>query len=285
MRKVIPTVFDSGIEGVVVRPIRVTPNQAKKSVDVIFDYIFSNYILRLRTKDNLDQILKDGKSSAWEVAEYKESYIENVEVYNWDGTKVVKGIFDAKSSYREPDENGYSRLIVVFTNGSLETVTPPLEWSGQNPVQYIEIGHKPKIYWHNIGFNDEQWWQYLKTNKIITANFKNEPGDEGEKLLTSYREGDTIIAYANSFGAVGWGIIKQNSNYRLIEAGSSEDVRHGRHLHRLDIEWQCVADKIENAISAKDILSKFGVHHPIKTSVRIDNEKGKLLIQELENKL
>jgi hypothetical protein len=29
MRKVIPTVFDGGIEGVVVRPIRVTPGNAK----------------------------------------------------------------------------------------------------------------------------------------------------------------------------------------------------------------------------------------------------------------
>jgi hypothetical protein len=29
MRKVIPTVFDGGIEGVVVRPIRITPNKAK----------------------------------------------------------------------------------------------------------------------------------------------------------------------------------------------------------------------------------------------------------------
>ncbi len=29
MRKVIPTVFNLGIEGAVVRPIRVTPNRAK----------------------------------------------------------------------------------------------------------------------------------------------------------------------------------------------------------------------------------------------------------------
>ncbi|MGD1713965.1 RNA-guided endonuclease InsQ/TnpB family protein [Dapis sp. BLCC M172] len=29
MRKVIPTIFDEGIEGVVVRPVRITPNQAK----------------------------------------------------------------------------------------------------------------------------------------------------------------------------------------------------------------------------------------------------------------
>jgi hypothetical protein len=53
----------------------------------------------------------------------------------------------------------------------------------------------------------------------------------------------------------------------------------------LDIEWQCVADTIEDGIPAKDILSKFGIHHPVPTSVRIrDNENGKLLIQELENK-
>ena len=29
MRKVIPTIFDGGIKGVVVRPVRITPNQAK----------------------------------------------------------------------------------------------------------------------------------------------------------------------------------------------------------------------------------------------------------------
>lgn len=29
MRKVIPIVFDRGIEGVVVRPVRITPNQTK----------------------------------------------------------------------------------------------------------------------------------------------------------------------------------------------------------------------------------------------------------------
>ena len=43
MRKVIPTAFGLGIEGVVVRPIRITPGKAKESVNVIFDYIFSNY--------------------------------------------------------------------------------------------------------------------------------------------------------------------------------------------------------------------------------------------------
>ncbi len=31
MRKVIPTVFDGGIEGVVVRPIRITPGKARNS--------------------------------------------------------------------------------------------------------------------------------------------------------------------------------------------------------------------------------------------------------------
>lgn len=97
------------------------------------------YILRLRTRENLAQILQEGKSGAWRVAEYKDSQIKNVEVYNWDGTEVVKGIFDAKLSYREPNDKGYPKLFVVFTNGSLETVSPPLKWNGQNSVQYEPI--------------------------------------------------------------------------------------------------------------------------------------------------
>ncbi len=141
------------------------------------------------------------------------------------------------------------------------------------------------IYWHNIGFNEQNWWQYLKTNQIITANFTNQAGDEGEKLLTSYHQADTIIAYASSFGAIGWGMITKNSTYQLISTDSSENLKNGQHLHRLKIEWQCVADKIEDAIKAGDILNKFNIHHPIPTSVRItDNEKAELLIQELENK-
>ena len=35
MRKVIPTVFDGGIEGVVVRPIRITPGRTKASLSDI----------------------------------------------------------------------------------------------------------------------------------------------------------------------------------------------------------------------------------------------------------
>lgn len=97
------------------------------------------YILRLRTKDNLHQILQEGKSGAWRVGKSKESEIKNIEVYNWDRTKVVKGIFDAKLSYREPDEKGNLKLFVVFTNGSLEDVTPPLKWNGMNCVQYEPI--------------------------------------------------------------------------------------------------------------------------------------------------
>jgi hypothetical protein len=141
------------------------------------------------------------------------------------------------------------------------------------------------VYWHNIGFNEQDWWEYLKTNQIITANFTNQAGDEGEKLLTSYHQGDTIIAYASSFGAIGWGMITKDSSYQLISTDSSENIKNGQHLHRLKIEWQCVADKIEDAITAGDILNKFNIHHPIPTSVRIsDNEKAELLIQELENK-
>ncbi len=142
-----------------------------------------------------------------------------------------------------------------------------------------------KVYWHNIGHNDDVWWSYLKTNNVITAGFEGKAGDQGEKILTSYRKGDRIIAYASGYGAIGWGIIKEYPTYRLIEPGSAEDIRNGDHMHRLNINWQCVADKIGDAISATDILNNFAIHHPVSTSVRLtDIEKAQLLIQELEDK-
>ncbi len=104
----------------------------------------------------------------------------------------------------------------------------------------LKRSNSAKIYWHNIDHNDEDWWwSYLKAHNIITANFEGKVGDQGEKILTSYRKGDIIIAYANSYGAIGWGIIKEYPTYRLIEIGSDEDVRNGKHLHRLNIDWQC----------------------------------------------
>lgn len=187
------------------------------------------------------------------------------------------------------NDNHQEYLCILLNLWNFQQSTIPTPPKKSKPIWKPPIkpknGDHSNIYWHNIGGNNDKWWSYLKANNVITCGFEDKAGDEGEKILTSYRKGDTIIAYASGFGVIGWGVIKEYPTYRLIEAGSPEDVGNGNHMHRLNIEWQCVADKIEDAISAGDVLSKFDIHHPVKTSVHIsDKEMAKLLIQEIENK-
>lgn len=86
------------------------------------------------------------------------------------------------------------------------------------------------IYWHNIGFNEQDWWQYVKTNNVLSCI-------NPEDRKATYCKGDRIIAYANEYGALGWGIITEDTTYRKIEEGSAEDVKNGTHLYRLkDLE-------------------------------------------------
>jgi len=134
------------------------------------------------------------------------------------------------------------------------------------------------IYCHNIGFNEQDWWQYVKTNNVLSCI-------NPEDRKATYCKGDRIIAYANEYGALGWGIITKDTTYRKIEEGSAEDVKNGTHLYRLDLEWQCVANNIEDGIKGADILSEFNIHHPLSAFSRITkNEEAELLIQQLENK-
>lgn len=87
------------------------------------------------------------------------------------------------------------------------------------PLAFQSHARQPSYFWHNIGFADEGWWDFLKKRGEISTGFENQPGDEGESILKSYVAGDTIIAYAKSFGAVGWGVIETGS-YRLTSQGT-----------------------------------------------------------------
>ena len=139
---------------------------------------------------------------------------------------------------------------------------------------------EPGIFWHNIRFPKDGWWQHLIKNNEIPACFENSPGDQGEKILKSYIAGDKIIAYAKGYGAVGWAIIKDPNSYRLVSPGSSDDLM-GDCLHRLKVVWQATAKDLKYGISPKDVKERFGIYHPISTSVSIDYKKGEKLINEL----
>lgn len=152
------------------------------------------------------------------------------------------------------------------------------------PLTFQSQLREPQYFWHNIGRNTQDWWQYLYETGQISTGFSNQPGDEGERILKNYIQGDTIVAYATCYGAVGWGVIEKPETYKLLRPGSKEDKLRGTHLHRLDIRWKYVAEKLEHGLSANSVRSEFGVYHPVSTSVSIDSEKAKRLITEMERK-
>lgn len=152
------------------------------------------------------------------------------------------------------------------------------------PIMFNSITREPQYFWHNIASADNKWWRFLVDKKQIPACFKNAPGDQGEKLLTGYISGDTIIAYAKGFGAVGWGIIENPTSYRLLKVGDSDDKLKGNCLHRIEIFWKATASQLSEGIKPETVRDKYGIYHPISTSVTIDENKAKKLIESLNQK-
>lgn len=86
--------------------------------------------LQIRTKDNLEDLLRHRNSPSWVISESRIHQIEEVEIYQFDGKKVIKGTFDIDNSSRT--ESG--RLIVAFKNAHIEDCD--YKWIGQNPIKY-----------------------------------------------------------------------------------------------------------------------------------------------------
>lgn len=141
----------------------------------------------------------------------------------------------------------------------------------------------PGIFWHNIARNEQRWWELLTRKGQIPACFDSMPGDQGERIMKKYIDGDRIIAFAKSYDAIGWGEINR-PNYRLIDQGSEDDFLEGNCLHRLNIKWKAYAKNLSDGVSASEIWKDFDVYHPVSTSVSIDEEKGARLIQRLNEK-
>lgn len=150
-----------------------------------------------------------------------------------------------------------------------------------NPLALGGVAREPSYYWHNIASADQKWWEYLVASKQIPACFDSMPGDQGEKILTSYISGDVIVAYAKGFGAIGWGVIEKPDSYHLAKSGSSEDFWNGDCMHRISINWKAVAQKLSDGLAPSMVREKFDIYHPISTSVSIDSFKAKNLISTL----
>jgi len=151
------------------------------------------------------------------------------------------------------------------------------------PISFSNALRAPETYWHNIGAADPDWWTYLKAKGEIPASWDNRIDDEGYRLLHSYVHGDRIVAYAAGHGALGWGVL-QSPRYRLVDAGSKDDLMDGYLRHRLTIEWKAKAPHLDDALPAAEVRTRFGIYHPVSTSVTIDRQKADALVQELSRR-
>ena len=152
------------------------------------------------------------------------------------------------------------------------------------PLLFESRARSPAYFWHNIGRASDEWWRYLVEKGQISTSFECKPGDQGEKILKSYVSGDTIIAYATGYGALGFGIIENPNSYKLLKPNSPDDFLGGKHLHRLSIFWKYCSPSLKDGIRADLLRNEYGIYHPVSTSARIDDIKAKHLIEDMQNK-
>lgn len=152
------------------------------------------------------------------------------------------------------------------------------------PISFSSNTREPGIFWHNIARANDEWWHFLVKEGQIPACFEDSPGDQGERILKSYISGDQIVGYAKGYGAVGWGIIEKPESYKLLETNCSGDKLNGSCLHRLTINWKATADNLSEGMKPDVIRDQFGIYHPLSTSVTIETNKGKKLLNALTEK-
>ena len=152
------------------------------------------------------------------------------------------------------------------------------------PISLRSAVREPGIFWHNIARANDDWWNFLVQEGQIPACFNDEPGDQGERILTSYVNGDRVVAYAKGYGAVGWGVVENTNSYKLLKEGESGDKLNGSCLHRLSVTWKATAPKVSEGMKPDVIREQFEIYHPLSTSVAIDTKRGEKLLNALTAK-
>lgn len=152
------------------------------------------------------------------------------------------------------------------------------------PLTFSSTAREPGIYWHNIARAEQSWWDFLVSQSKIPACFENSPGDQGEKILTKYVPGDSVVAYATGYGAIGWGIIEKPNTYRLIPSGDKADLLSGDCRHRVTVKWKTTARKLSDGLSPQQIRREFNIYPPISASVSMSTSQGKKLLDRLSER-
>lgn len=140
-------------------------------------------ILQIRTKDNLDDLLRHGNSPSWVVSDGKINAIEKVELFQFDGKRVLKADFDSSLSKRT--ESG--RLIVAFSNGTIEEFEH--KWIGQNPIKYVNNQVNEKL---------DSMNHFDKLQNLFISN-SDDLGDEVNSLLENNLLPEYDVIYTSGF--------------------------------------------------------------------------------------
>jgi hypothetical protein len=93
------------------------------------------FILQVRTRDNLLELLEQNQTSAWKVGKERIQQITHVQIVNFQGTQMIEGVFDRNASFylEPPDDN---RLVVKFLDGRI--INCNVQFAGQMPIRYIQ---------------------------------------------------------------------------------------------------------------------------------------------------
>lgn len=110
------------------------------------------------------------------------------------------------------------------------------------------------------GKGTDPQWRWMLEEGVITAGFKNQLGDKGEKLLRGLPEGDLVVAYANRRGYVGIGRIQPEDTYRLIPEAELPAWKGARHRHYRSVEWLLVVPSLSDAVPISAAEKRFPRH-------------------------
>lgn len=99
-----------------------------------------NLILRLRTRTNLLELLEAGVSGDWRVAKEKEKQIKTVQIFSWDGSLMLESPLDLAKTTRLENSKFVAGLSDI--EAKIVKCIPPLEWQGQNSVNYVEVAEE-----------------------------------------------------------------------------------------------------------------------------------------------
>lgn len=178
-------------------------------------------ILKIRTKDNLEELLRQGNSPSWVISEWRVNQIEDVEIYQFDGKKVLKGKFNKNNSIRT--ESG--RLIVSFSDASIESCD--YKWIGQNPIKYEN---------NQANKNLDSMNHFDKLQNLFISN-SDDLGDEVNNLINNNLQPDYDVVYSSGFEDIFEEIEKLKSKYidNLIFDKKLEEIKNS--LQNEKIKW------------------------------------------------